>query len=302
MKLLYLDMIAFGPFTHKRLDFSAGNHGLHIVYGANEAGKSSALRSLRYALYGIPERSSDDFIHPRDKLRIGISLSDGNGKHSEFIRRKGRINTLRSSDDVSVIAESELRAFLSGADELMFATMFGIDHAALIRGGEEIVRGGGNIGQILFAAGSGISDFRKVQVSLQADAEKLFKPSGKNPRINEARSEITEYQKQLREIRLSASDWALHDETLRNAITRKTATDADIAEKMRQKSRLERIKNALPVISRRKESLTDLEPYRHAVLLSQDFGERRRKIITDLKIAESSVLSAEKILKRFGHL
>ncbi len=297
MKLLHLDMIAFGPFTHKRLDFSAGNHGLHIVYGANEAGKSSALRSLRYALYGIPERSSDDFVHPRDKLRIGIALSDGNGKCSEFIRRKGRVNTLRRSDDLSVAAESELTAFLSGADEHLFATMFGIDHAALVRGGEEIVRGGGNIGQILFAAGSGISDFRKVQVSLQADAEKLFKPSGKNPRINEARSEITECQKQLRDIRLSESDWALHDETLRNAIAQKTATDADIAEKMRQKSRLERIKNALPVISRRKEALSELEPYRQAVLLSQDFGERRRKVLTDLRIAENSVISAEKHLE-----
>ncbi len=297
MKLLRLNLIAFGPFNHKLLNFSEGNHGLHIIYGPNEAGKSSALRALRYALYGIPERSSDDFIHPRDKLRIGVSLCNNNGQSSEFIRRKGRLSTLRGADDTTVVSESALQAFLSGADENLFATMFGIDHAALLRGGEEIIRGGGNLGQILFAAGSGISDFRKVQLSIQDDAEKLFKPSGKNPIINEALSKIKDNQKQIKETQLSAADWALHDEALRNAQIRKAAIEAEISEKIRQRGRLERIRNGLSAISRRKEMLSELEPYRNAILLAENFGERRRKAITELKIAENEALSAEKNLE-----
>ena len=50
MKLLTLELIAFGPFAGTALDFSAGAEGLHLVYGPNEAGKSSALRAVRQLL------------------------------------------------------------------------------------------------------------------------------------------------------------------------------------------------------------------------------------------------------------
>ncbi|MGA7979754.1 MAG: AAA family ATPase, partial [Chromatiaceae bacterium] len=61
MKLLDLHLLAYGPFTDRHLDLSAGREGLHVVFGPNEAGKSSALRALRSLLYGVPERTQDDF-------------------------------------------------------------------------------------------------------------------------------------------------------------------------------------------------------------------------------------------------
>ena len=64
MKLLTLDLKAVGPFTGAVLDLSAGEHGLHLVYGPNEAGKTSALRALSYLLFGFPVRSADNFVHP----------------------------------------------------------------------------------------------------------------------------------------------------------------------------------------------------------------------------------------------
>ena len=41
MKVIELHLAAFGPFTDFRLDFQ--EVGLHILYGPNEVGKSSAL-------------------------------------------------------------------------------------------------------------------------------------------------------------------------------------------------------------------------------------------------------------------
>ena len=143
MKILQIRFLAFGPFTDKILDFQKGHEGLHIVYGPNEAGKTSALRALRQLLYGIPERPSDAFIHPYAKLRIGGKLLKSDGAVLEFVRRKGRGNTLRSRDDATLIDESSLQTFLGGVDSDLFATMFGIDHADLVRGGEEIIQGGG---------------------------------------------------------------------------------------------------------------------------------------------------------------
>ena len=56
MRVSELNLVAFGPFSERLLSF--GKTGLHIVYGPNEAGKSSALRALKYLLYGIPERTT----------------------------------------------------------------------------------------------------------------------------------------------------------------------------------------------------------------------------------------------------
>ena len=127
MKVLQLNLLAFGPFTDVRVDLSAGKEGLHILYGPNEAGKSSALRALRQMLYGIPERSPDNFVHPYAKMRIGAVLRHSDGTTIQVIRRKGRVNTLRREDDEKPVDEVLFQRFLANMDEDVFATMFGMD-------------------------------------------------------------------------------------------------------------------------------------------------------------------------------
>jgi hypothetical protein len=76
MKILRFDLIAYGPFTGRSLDLSKGDHGFHLIYGPNEAGKSSALRALGDALYGVPPRTPDNFIHSYANLRVGAVLEE----------------------------------------------------------------------------------------------------------------------------------------------------------------------------------------------------------------------------------
>jgi len=300
VKILRIGLLTFGPFTGKILDLHKGHEGLHIVYGPNEAGKTSALRALRQLLYGIPERSSDGFIHPYAKLRIGGKLLKSDGAVIEFVRRKGRVNTLRARDDATLIDESHLHTFLGGVDSDLFATMFGIDHADLVRGGEEIIQGGGDVGQLLFAAGSGISDLRKVQDELRAEAEKLFKPRGQTQRINEALATLRKNKKALREAELPGQEWVRHDRALREALDHKQSIDRDLGQKQREKHRLERIREALPAISQQKELLNDLKMCADAVLLPADFGERRRDALTNLRIAENDKTQAGQNLKEIN--
>ena len=300
MKILRIGLLAFGPFTDKILDLHKGHEGLHIVYGPNEAGKTSALRALRQLLYGIPERSSDAFIHPYAKLRIGGKLLKSDGAVLEFVRRKGRVNTLRAKDDATLIDESHLHTFLGGVDSDLFATMFGIDHADLVQGGEEIIQGGGDVGQVLFAAGSGISDLRKVQDELQAEAEKLFKPRGQTQRINEALATLKKNKKALREAELPGQEWVRHDRALREALDHKQSIDRDLGQKQRGQNRLERIREALSAISKHKELLNDLKMCVDAVLLSADFSERRRDALTNLRVAENDKTQADQRLKEIN--
>lgn len=293
MKLLALELIAFGPFAGTALDLSAGAEGLHVVYGPNEAGKSSALRAVRQLLYGIPERSKDDFIHPFSKLRIGGRLRSAKGEVLEVVRRKGRGATLRSADDQSPVGEPALERFLNGIDAGLFAAMFGIGYEDLVTGGREIVRGGGEIGRLIFAAGSGIADLGAVAEGLQDESDALFRPSGQKQKINEAVARFKQRRAELKEAQLPGREWERHERALQAALADRDFKEADLAAARRRLSRLQRIAEAYPVIAGRRETLKALEAVAGSVLLPEGFDERRGDALTRLRVAQAERRLAE---------
>ena len=101
MRFDSLKIPAFGPFTDFKLEFSQSVADLHLIYGANEAGKSSLLRAIHNLLYGIPVRSSDNFLHSHPKLLIGATVSDGENDLT-FLRKKGNRGTLLDADQNSL--------------------------------------------------------------------------------------------------------------------------------------------------------------------------------------------------------
>lgn len=278
MRIEALNLMAFGPFTDKTLDFSRGAAGdFHLVYGPNEAGKSSALRALRALLYGIDERSPDSFIHPYPKMRVGGSLCSAAGERLSVVRRKGRSSTLREADDQTAVPEADLAAFLSNVDADLFATMFGIGYEDLVAGGQEIVAGGGDLGQLIFSAGSGIVHLKAVREALNAEAEALFKPSGKNPAINAALASLRDTDKRLRETLLPGTRWAELDTEHKAALSRRKAVEKELARNEADRSHLARIQSALPHIARRRELLDELKTYENVVRLAEGFSENRRE-------------------------
>jgi uncharacterized protein YhaN len=293
MKILRLDLRAFGPFTNVSLDLAGGEHGLHVIYGPNEAGKSATLRAVQQLFYGIPERTTDAFRHPYDKLRIGAQLRHSDGAVLECIRRKARINALRRPDDKTVIDAGELNRFLAGADEKFFETMFGIDHPRLVMGGKAILDSHGQLGQALFAAGTGVANLRAVQDGLQSEIGDLFRPTGRTQRINKALGELRDTQLSVKRQQLSAEDWARHDREFHAAEQQKKQVESERQQKSRELRRLSRIRDALPAIARRKELLTELAEYHDAVLLPPGFPEKRQSALETLRVAETQAHEAE---------
>ena len=287
MRILEFRIIAYGPFTDKVIELSGGKQGFHVIYGLNEAGKSSALRALRNLFYGIPERSTDDFLHPYGKMRIGAAIQSGKGDVLEFVRRKGRRNTLRSGDDKTVIEEFLLNKFLNGVDADLFVSLFGIDHADLVRGGKEIIRGAGSMGQVIFAAGSGTSNLRGLQEQLKSQADGFFTPTGRKKKINEAIGKISNNRKVLRDAQLPGQQWAAHDQALNHALAHKQTVETDLAKKRRALHRFERIQEALPVIAKRKERLNEFRTYATAVRLPQGFRDQRVDLSQELRVSEN---------------
>lgn len=297
MRILRLDLRRFGHFTDHSLDLSAGQHGLHLVYGPNEAGKSTALRALHQLFYGIAARTEDGFLHPYAELRIGAVLTNSVGDHLECIRRKGNRNTLRAADDETVIDDGELAAWLGGVDEETFRRRYGINYEQLVAGGREIVAGHGDLGQSLFAAGAGVADLRGVQERLESEASDLFKSSGKKPRINELLSELKAARSRAKQLGLSTAEWKKHDKAYREAQEKYASLRRREAELSAERSRLERLRDAASLVRTFERLESDLAELRSTPLLSEGFSERRAEAQTSLAAAQSEARGAREDLE-----
>ena len=286
MRIGELNLDVFGPFTDRKLDF--GEKGLHIVYGPNEAGKSSALRGLKALLYGIEERTHDNFLHANDKLRIRGFLRTTDGQELAFIRRKGRKNTLLTSDGES-LDEQALAPFLQGVTAELFETLFGIDHQALVRGGQEILEQKGEVGQALFSVALGSHTLHTVLNELNEEADGLFRPRGSTQTINSALKSYTDLTKKVRECSLSSRAWDEH----RRALVR-TAKELDnilseLADNRIKMNRLQRIQRVLPKLARRSELIQELELLGDVIVMPDDFADRHQQAVHALETAQTIV-------------
>ena len=289
MKIIELNLAAFGPFTERVLAFDGA--GLDIVYGPNEAGKSSALRGLKSLLYGIDERTADNFIHANDKLRIHGILLTSDGHELRFVRRKGRKNTLLTPDD-EVLDERVLAPFLSGVSSELFETLFGIDHQALIQGGQEILEQKGEVGQALFSAALGSHALHAVLGELDAETKRLFLPAGSKPVINSAIRAHTDLRSEIRQSSLSSREWEEHRRALGRTTKELEAVQSKLVDNRIEVNRLQRIQRVLPKLARRREFLLELELLgansdKPVVVLPDDFTGRRRKAVNALETAQA---------------
>jgi uncharacterized protein YhaN len=298
MKIVQLDLKAFGPFTDLSLDFSPGHHGLHLVFGRNEAGKSSALRALRQLLYGIDAQTPDAFKHRYPDLRVGGTLRLSSGKELAFIRRKGNKGVLRVADESAELPAGVLAPFLGSVDSASFTTVFGIDADALKNGSAEIAEGRGEFGTMLFAASAGITGLGAIQKALETEAANLFRPQGKNQPINLALEEWSQERKRLREQLLSAEHWAGLDAAYQTALQDGQSLDERIRPLEQQREHQKRLMGALPLVSRRKQLQLDLAAVGTAAVLPGDFRQRRFGVEKRLALAKQASRYATEELRR----
>ncbi len=280
MRIKRLDLIAFGPFTGQTLAFDSKGPGLTVIFGPNEAGKSSSLRALKSLLYGIPERTPDNFLHPNDQLLLGGSLTADNGKQLTFLRRKRRKTSLFDTHNTP-LAPEVMSPFIRGIDQDEFETLYGIDHEALVQGGRDILDQKGEVGQALFSAGAGISSLREVLIKLDVEADELFRPRASTRHINRALADYKKLQKEMRTATLSGQDWMGVEQDLRKTETELALVEEKKREKDTERRQLERLKQALPQLALRREYLHQLQRLGETTLLPDDFTKRRKKA-TDL--------------------
>lgn len=251
MRINRLDLVRYGKFTDGVLDFGprpSGSPDLHLIYGPNEAGKSTTFDAILDLVFSIGLTSKYAFLHPYPTMRIGASINVGGADH-EFVRIKRPQNSLL--DDMErPLPDADIRADLGGIDRDAFKTMFSLDNESLVKGGEAILASKGNLGELLFAASAGLSDLSRQLTAIRADADGFYKYRAKSGVLGELKARLVDLKQQRDALDLQASEYQrlvldrdrltrLYDE----AIDARAGTQRRIDE-------IRRILNALPVMTR----------------------------------------------------
>lgn len=243
MRFAELNLLAYGHFTDRPLAFTAGATDLHIVFGANEAGKSTARSAIGDFLFGFPPQTALNFVHAYNALRIGARIE----AETEIaaIRKKGRKNTLLDADGQPATGlEADLERQLAGADRAFFTRMFSLDHEGLRAGGETLAAADANADTALLSAGSGLADVLAERDALVAEADKLWSPNAsQNRRYYQAEARLKTAEADIREHEVTVGDWQRRREAL-------DAAEARLHELREQRRRLEHQRNELERIRR----------------------------------------------------
>lgn len=298
MRFRELDFEAFGPFTNFSLRFADGP-GLHVIYGPNESGKSSALRAVRGLLYGIPSGGGDDFLHPAGTLLLRAVLERSDGQTLAFGRRRGRKNTLLNPEGKPTSPDA-LLPFLAGVEAELFDRLYGLDHRALSDGGNALLAEGGQVGESLFAAGIG-PGFRKVRDSLKEEADGLWKPRSSTKVVDSAIDEYNEAQRLTNELSVSAETWSKLSEDLESETRKAETLDTEIRRLEKEKQRLQRCSEAARDLPQRAPLLEELATLETLPDLAEDFSQRRGALerkIAALRLRHQSALERKNGVER----
>lgn len=289
MRFDRLQIPAFGPFTNLDLTFAAQRGDLHVIYGANEAGKSSLLRAFRDLLFGIHGQSPDNFVHDYKKLRIKGEIVNRKGERFTFQRRKGNKNTLLDADG-NELPDNAIDLFLGSVDQEYFSTMFGLGARELREGAEQLLRGEGDIGNALFSASMGGTPVQLVLQSLMEESDRLFK--GRATANVSIRPTIAKYKELLhksKESLVSPEAWEKIAREHAEAEKNKKNLEEEISSLTRDLEWLTRCEDALPTVGRLNEETRKKETLPSMPIVSSDFVERARAVRKDASDALTEV-------------
>jgi uncharacterized protein YhaN len=192
----------FGKLHDRRFEMTGP---VTLLYGPNEAGKSTLLAFIRAMLFGLPARGS--LAERHEPLNGGahggsLTLTDGQGRELRVERRfgggsaaaggrgrtgasAGSVRVHASPEDGGLVAagaEVQLNALLGGLSADLFRSLFAFSLTELQ---ELSALQAEELSGYLYSAGWGTSGRAVIAVEkrLAQEAERLYRPRGKNQEL-----------------------------------------------------------------------------------------------------------------------
>lgn len=248
MRISRLDLLSYGKFTEKTIALPRAAKDFHLLVGPNEAGKSTLRNAIQDLLFGIETRSPFNFLHPYNEMRLG-SLVEHETNMLDFIRSKGRNRTLQAKDG-AILSDDALTPYLGQIDRLFFEQMYGLNHARLVQGGDEILSAANDIGRVLFQAASGIGSLGDIRDKLEDEADKLWaKRSSNNREYYIASQQLEKADAALKKATVRTKEWQEASSTVARIEETLNKLRVEYATLEQERVRLERIRRVAPILT-----------------------------------------------------
>ncbi|MCA1489904.1 AAA family ATPase [Ensifer sp. NBAIM29] len=259
MRLNQLHLVRYGKFTERSLDLGGAKPGepdFHLVYGPNEAGKSTLFSGFLDLLFGIDRKSPYGFLHPYQTMRIGGLVEAGGRSHHAY-RVKRNANSLVGPDE-QPLPDNIFSAALGAVDRETYRMMFSLDDESIEEGGEAILKSEGELGALLFSASSGLPDSTAALSNLKGEADAFFRPQGRKHGLAELKAELDALKAERKAIDVNARDYTALRKALAKARDRHEAAAETRAELRVIRDQLRAKRDALPLLARLRTARDEL--------------------------------------------
>jgi uncharacterized protein YhaN len=262
------------------LDFKEGN-GLHVLYGNNEAGKSTLLNLMLDLLFGGQLiGQSRDYYDTRSQLD-GI-LENLNAAPVRVQRKKNRNRLVLST--ASSLTEEELVSFISGYDRDRFMLLFGFDHDRLREGGQRLLESEGNAGVSLFEAGGGIQFLQNLMAQLGNRSSELLDPSFRKSSVKKLNKAWTAYNNAKSSVdkeSLSGDLWLRNRNDILVLTKQVEEMKEELLGKQREEAKLKRINRVRTMITELQTIRRNLQDYAGAIVMTAELDQMIPQLIKD---------------------
>ena len=206
MRIQGFQVEGFGRFS----DHAAGpfEKPLTLIYGPNEAGKSTYLAFIRTILFGFPRRLGHQHYPPlfggRHGGRIDLIGGDGNRYRVHRLQGRGAGPVTVTGGDGEILDDGALAQLLGNHSRDVFESVFAFTLEELHSGD---LLGKSSVNRQIYSAGMGVTKLPAAIKTLEAERAMLFLKGGSVNRIARTAKKLDEIEARLRDVATNAADY-----------------------------------------------------------------------------------------------
>lgn len=196
MRFLTFNVTAYGKFAQQPLMFPPGPSVL-VVYGPNEAGKSSMREAFVDFLFGVPLQTTRAYQFPRPGMLLAgeIRLADQTLHVTRSTKRRDSLTV----EGQGVLDETAWLASLGGMDRASFERLFALGRDELVAGAREMLAPDANASKTLFEAAAGLTSFTEMSRRLSEEAADAYSSRRQGTRFARAKERLESATTALRQ-------------------------------------------------------------------------------------------------------
>lgn len=291
MRLTELSLEKYGGCASRELTIPE-TAGLTVVYGANEAGKSTCLEAISDFLFSIPKNTQRGSLFGYDGMRIGATMLMADGSTVTLKRRKGNGKTLADLSGTA-LDDTVLAPVLGAITRERFETLFGLNHETLRNGGERLLHADGDIGRLIVEAGGGLRTLVSRLEGIDGEADKLFDTRRSVNRV--FYQQLTAFEAAEKTARGAQLTRETFEQTRKASLAAAEKLEALRIERRSlgaSASRLERVLRVAPHLRQLANFTLDLVGYDDVAAFPDDFAARMRTALNQRGEAETRLEGA----------